>query len=966
MSFLCSTPTPTTVEQTSTTTPRTPTGLSGAQDLLLNKAVDISNLPYQQYTGNRQADLNGDQTGAFDITRGATNAFAPNLANANQATANAGRQFSAENISPYLNPFQQAVTDANSAKLIRNFKSTTKPSIDASAVGAGSFGGSRHALLESEAQRNLGDLLSNQQSQDSYANWQQAQQAFNADRQASLGAGAQYGSLAEESQTLPLRSAAALSAIGGQQQQQQQGGLDIGYSDFLRQQQFPRDNTTFLQGVTQGFPTASSTNSTQQVPGSSPLSQAAGLGLSSLGFLGGTGAFGANGWGAPFMKSIGLGAKAGGPVKRYASGGKVGLESLLKSIVDKHGGLGEYASGGKIRRFDAGGSPDTTGYGDPSTGDVSRDDQTISGDWQDSNNQGQAYTDFTEESMGGLRDDALTEYGDRLTERWGNTSPFKDYDHARSLSIDPRGLGERIYDWGAEKIDRFANDPAAGIVNGGLSAIAPPLGALNTVSGWLGGPKLGDAVSQEGTRRQDAGLFNASNRGPAPEIGGEPKGIMGDYPESSQGGEDTSYGRHVQGLQALIAPSTAAASPTPDDPAARQRMRYAPDPLLGANAGSRPEHLYFYKEGGQVRRFAEGGPPNTWLDTDEYVRNRALIQKAIRDSKKKPIDTYTPEWMLPSNGVGQGRPGDVSDLAATLAIPPASTQIPATLPVPQTVTASPQGGRKTLPLPPPSRPEQGSDMSVAQQVAPDEDPFYHAPNDTPVPTKEVVDSKGGFNWEKMALPIIMAGAKMAEAGPGKSLIQNIGSGITQGTETYLGQKKSDREDRLTKVEEQKAATQEEARKNDVIYKSTMSKIAEREVAIKEMPVGSPQYLKEMATINELNQRAGWYASRPEQVETVANLRVAAAERAAELRAATAGENSDTGLWKNAVSEATKYAGQLSANGTNLSPEQIIEHARKLYGAYKAGPSASAAPPRTATGPDGKKIQWNGTAWVPLQ
>lgn len=95
-----------------------------------------------------------------------------------------------------------------------------------------------------------------------------------------LRAGGQMGQLGQMEQTMALRDAAALEAVGQTQQAQDQRNLDLAYGDFLEQRNYPQQQAGFLSNMLRGVPYGTSTTTTQTGPASSyqpsPLSQVAG------------------------------------------------------------------------------------------------------------------------------------------------------------------------------------------------------------------------------------------------------------------------------------------------------------------------------------------------------------------------------------------------------------------------------------------------------------------------------------------------------------------------------------------------------------------------------------------------------------------------------------------------------------------------------------------------------------------
>ena len=90
---------------------------------------------------------------------------------------NFGQQFAQD----YMSPYQQNVTDFQKQEAIKDY-GRQLPGQNAQASSAGAFGGTRHALVAAEGQRNLQNQLGGIQAAGSQNAYQNAQQQFNADQ----------------------------------------------------------------------------------------------------------------------------------------------------------------------------------------------------------------------------------------------------------------------------------------------------------------------------------------------------------------------------------------------------------------------------------------------------------------------------------------------------------------------------------------------------------------------------------------------------------------------------------------------------------------------------------------------------------------------------------------------------------------------------------------------------------------
>jgi len=226
----------------------------------------------------------------------------------------------------YMNPFVENVIGAQRRREQQRFDETVPQGIRAQAAQSGAFGGSRGALQEQLAQERLNERLLDQDAQLRATAFQQAQGAFMSDEQraqrgqqladasaqaaAKLGitraeladraaqAEGRFGLAGEElglkaagelarygglEQQYGLRAADVLRQVGEQRQAQEQQLVDIGYSDFLSERDFPRQNLGYLSGIMHGVPVSPSSETSvyQRPPGAGQ--QLLGYGLGGLG-----------------------------------------------------------------------------------------------------------------------------------------------------------------------------------------------------------------------------------------------------------------------------------------------------------------------------------------------------------------------------------------------------------------------------------------------------------------------------------------------------------------------------------------------------------------------------------------------------------------------------------------------------------------------------------------------------------
>ena len=132
--------------------------LPGFQQDQLREIYDtgraLAGQPFVPFTGPQVAGFSGDELRSFDLTRGLTERtqqFRPEMGLRRLAQQDAPSLLDAD-IGAYQSPFQDQVIDLALGDIQRQQDIAQQRAQD-QAIGAGAFGGSRSAILESEATR---------------------------------------------------------------------------------------------------------------------------------------------------------------------------------------------------------------------------------------------------------------------------------------------------------------------------------------------------------------------------------------------------------------------------------------------------------------------------------------------------------------------------------------------------------------------------------------------------------------------------------------------------------------------------------------------------------------------------------------------------------------------------------------------------------------------------------------------
>jgi len=281
---------------------------------LFERAEGVTTEPFEQYEGPRLAAPTTQQQAAYQGVEDMVGGYKPYIQTADLLTAQAAQQSTdPQAIASRMSPYQQSVIDIQKREALRDTEKLQQQ-LGASAVGAGAYGGSRQALLESELGRQTGQRLADIQATGSQQAYQQAANQLQTDRAASLASGQQFAGLGAQQQQLGLAGMGALETIGGTQQAQQQRAFDIAYEDFARERTMPSQQVQEMSSVLRGFnlPVSTYQTSQQNLAPPSFAQQAAGVGLGALGVYG-----------------------AGKGVGLFAEGGSVPDNPGIKKLAEK-------------------------------------------------------------------------------------------------------------------------------------------------------------------------------------------------------------------------------------------------------------------------------------------------------------------------------------------------------------------------------------------------------------------------------------------------------------------------------------------------------------------------------------------------------------------------------------------------------------------------------------------------------
>lgn len=267
---------------------------------MLGKGMAATNMPYTAYQGPLTAGSSPLQEQAFGMAAGLNTP-----SSVGQAAQTAGdiaqqyqglsytpttQNFDAQAAQQYMNPYLQAALEPQLREARRQSQMSSLADA-AKLTQAGAFGGSRQAIMQSEANRNLGQQLSDITGT-GYANaYQQAMAQFNADqaRQAqeaqfgaqyglqglagALGAAQAQGALGAQQNQLDLANLSAIAGLGTTQRGIEAEGIAADKAQFEEQRDWPFKMLQFQNSLLSNVPLETSGTYIQPT---NPVSAAAG------------------------------------------------------------------------------------------------------------------------------------------------------------------------------------------------------------------------------------------------------------------------------------------------------------------------------------------------------------------------------------------------------------------------------------------------------------------------------------------------------------------------------------------------------------------------------------------------------------------------------------------------------------------------------------------------------------------
>jgi len=244
----------------------------GLMDTASQLAQTGLTIPTQQVAGFQPT-----QTQAFQRQQAGLGTYEPFLGAAAQYAGQTTGAYDPQSYQQFLNPYQDYVTQG-----IEDQFAKMQNEAAARGVKTGAFGGAREGIQSAELGAQQAKTVGQSLAQGYGAAQQQAMGSFQ-DQQRRLQQAAQFSAgLGQQVQQQQAADVTGLLQTGTMQQQRAQMEEDARFKQQMAQLYEPYQRVGFASDIYQGAPTSASSLTMSTAPGTNPLAQAVGAGITGL------------------------------------------------------------------------------------------------------------------------------------------------------------------------------------------------------------------------------------------------------------------------------------------------------------------------------------------------------------------------------------------------------------------------------------------------------------------------------------------------------------------------------------------------------------------------------------------------------------------------------------------------------------------------------------------------------------
>lgn len=253
-------------KKTTTQVQKVPEWLESGSKLAVDMGKRIANRPYQEYEGQRFAELDPNEQAAIEMAATEGGQYRGDVERAREFAERGGQSFLDADIQAYMNPYIESALEP-AAREMREEGMRRQVAAGQEAAMASAFGGSRAAIMTSEASGKSLEAISDLYERGYASAFESAANRFDQDRVSARAAADQFLDVGERGQQMLSNEMNNLLVTGGLRRQLEQVNLDFDYMEFVEARDWDITNLQPLLAALSTVPYTKEQTTTEQTSG---------------------------------------------------------------------------------------------------------------------------------------------------------------------------------------------------------------------------------------------------------------------------------------------------------------------------------------------------------------------------------------------------------------------------------------------------------------------------------------------------------------------------------------------------------------------------------------------------------------------------------------------------------------------------------------------------------------------------
>ncbi len=253
-------------KKTTTQERKIPAWLESGSQLAVSMGKKIAQRPYEEYTGQRFAELDPNEQAAIDMAATEGGAYRGDVERSRQLAEQGAQSFLDADIEAYMNPYIKSALEP-AARELREEGMRARNVAGQEAAMASAFGGSRAAIIASEASGKSLEAISDLYERGYASAFESAANRFDQDRVTARAASEQFLQIGERGQQMLSNEMNNLLVTGGLRRQLEQVNLDFDYGQFIEARDWDITNLQPLLAALSTVPYSETQTTTETTSG---------------------------------------------------------------------------------------------------------------------------------------------------------------------------------------------------------------------------------------------------------------------------------------------------------------------------------------------------------------------------------------------------------------------------------------------------------------------------------------------------------------------------------------------------------------------------------------------------------------------------------------------------------------------------------------------------------------------------